>query len=59
MLGLDEWAALARAVGACHACKAADLLTERDLDDIAERAAMDWDEHADGELPSFDGEWRR
>lgn len=56
MLGIDEWASLARAVAACHGVKTADLLTENDLDDIAGRAAFDWDEAIDGPLPTLDGE---
>ncbi len=55
MLGLDEWVDLARAVAVCTHGKTATLLTDRDLDDAAERE-IDWDEAADGPLPSLDGE---
>jgi hypothetical protein len=55
MLGLDEWVDLARAVSACTHGKTTNLLTDRDLDDAAERE-IDWDEAADGTLPSLDDE---
>ena len=53
MLGLDEWVDLARAVSACTHGKTSNLLTDRDLDDAAERE-IDWDESVDGPLPRFD-----
>ena len=56
MLGLEEWAALARAVAACNGVKTADLLTERDLDDIADLISFDWNENIDGPLPPLDDE---
>ena len=34
MVTVDEWAELARAVGACTDRQASDLLTERDLEQI-------------------------
>ncbi len=54
MLTIEEWADLARAVAACQQRQAAEYLTEDDLDDIAERCAFEWDEAADGPLPSHD-----
>jgi hypothetical protein len=45
-----EWVALARAVAACTARKATDLLTTRDLADAA-RCGLAWDEATDGPLP--------
>lgn len=56
MLGLEEWATIARAVAACNGVKTADLLTDRDLDNIAERAAFDWNEKTDGPLLAADEE---
>lgn len=54
MLTIDEWTNLARAVAACQERQTAAYLTDDDLDDIAERAALDWDEAIDGPLPRFD-----
>ena len=54
MLTIEEWTDLARAVAACQERKAADYLTEHDLDDIAERYALEWDEATDGPLPTLD-----
>jgi len=54
MLTIEEWADLARAVAACQGRKTADYLTDRDLEDIAERYALEWDEATDGALPTFD-----
>jgi hypothetical protein len=54
MLTIEEWTALARAVAACQERKTADYLTEHDLEDIAERYALEWDEAADGPLPTLD-----
>jgi len=56
MLTIEEWADLARAVAACQGRKTADYLTEHDLEDIAERYAVDWNEGTDGALPSIDEE---
>ncbi|MFM9994947.1 MAG: hypothetical protein ACKVU4_04000 [Phycisphaerales bacterium] len=56
MLTIEEWANLARAVAACQDRKTAEYLTEHDLDDIAERYALEWDEATDGALPTFDEE---
>jgi len=39
MLTLEEWTDLARAVAACQGRTAAEYLTDRDLEDIAERYA--------------------
>ena len=50
MLTIKEWTDLARAVAACQECKTADYLTEHDLEDIAERSALEWDEATDGPL---------
>ncbi len=55
MLGVDEWVDIARAVSACTHGKTANLLTDRDLDDAAERE-IEWDEAIDGPLPSLDDE---
>lgn len=55
MLGLDEWVDLARAVSACTHGKAANLLTDRDLENAVERE-IEWDEAVDGPLPSHDDE---
>ena len=54
MLTLEEWSDLARAVAACQERKTADYLTEHDLEDIAERYALEWDEATDGTLPNLD-----
>jgi hypothetical protein len=56
MLTIEEWTDLARAVAACQERKTADYLTDHDLEDIAERYALEWDETADGALPTFDEE---
>jgi hypothetical protein len=55
MLTIEEWADLARAVAACQDRKTADYLSEQDLEDIAERYALEWDEATDGPLPNLDG----
>ncbi len=52
MLTIEEWTDLARAVAACQDRKTADYLTEHDLDDIAARYALEWDEAVDGPLPN-------
>ena len=54
MVTVEEWADLARAVAACQERKTADYLTEHDLEDIAERYALEWDEAVDGPLPTLD-----
>ena len=54
MLTIDEWTDLARAVAACQERKTVDYLTEHDLEDIAERHALEWDEAVDGPLPTLD-----
>jgi hypothetical protein len=54
MLTLEEWTDLARAVAVCQDRKTADYLTEHDLEDIAERYALEWDEAIDGPLPNLD-----
>ena len=54
MLAIEEWTDLARAVVACQGRKTADYLTENDLEDIAERYALEWDEATDGPLPNLD-----
>ena len=54
MLTIEEWTDLARAVAACQERSTADYLTEHDLDDIAERYALEWDEATDGPLPNLD-----
>jgi len=54
MLTIEEWTDLARAVAACQGRKTADYLTENDLEDIAERYALEWDEATDGPLPNLD-----
>ena len=51
MITIEEWTDLARAVAACQERKTADYLTEHDLEDIAERYALEWDEATDGPLP--------
>ena len=56
MLTIEEWTDLARAVAACQERKTAEYLTEHDLEDIAERYALEWDEAADGALPTLDDE---
>ncbi|QOJ16273.1 MAG: hypothetical protein HRU76_01085 [Phycisphaeraceae bacterium] len=56
MLTIEEWTDLARAVAACQGRKTAEYLTDRDLDDIAERYALDWHEATDGPLPTLDEE---
>ena len=54
MLTLEEWTDLARAVAACQERKTGEYLTEYDLEDIAERYALDWDEATEGPLPNLD-----
>jgi hypothetical protein len=54
MLTIEEWTDLARAVAVCQERKTADYLTEHDLEDIAERYALEWDEATDGPLPTID-----
>ena len=49
MLTIEEWTVLARAVGACQGRQAADYLTPRDLEDIAEYE-VEWNEATDGPL---------
>jgi hypothetical protein len=56
MLTIEEWTDLARAVAACQERKTAEYLTEHDLEDIAERYALEWDVAADGALPTLDDE---
>jgi hypothetical protein len=53
MLTLDEWADMARAVAACTGRKTADLFSEGDLADIAERVSFGWDPEIDGPLPDL------
>ena len=54
MLTIEEWTDLARAVAACQERKTAEYLTDHDLEDIAERYALEWDEATDGPLPNLD-----
>lgn len=54
MLTIDEWTDLARAVAACQERKTAEYLTEHDLNDIADRYALEWDETTDGPLTTID-----
>ncbi len=54
MATIEQWTDLARAVAACQERKTADYLTEHDLEDIAERYALEWDEATDGRLPNLD-----
>ena len=54
MLTIEEWTDLARAVAACQERTTADYLTGHDLEDIAERYALEWDEATDGPLPNLD-----
>jgi hypothetical protein len=56
MLTIEEWTGLARAVAACQERKTAEYLTDHDLEDIAERYGLEWDEATDGALPSLDEE---
>jgi hypothetical protein len=51
MQTIEEWTDLARAVATCQERKTAEYLTEHDLEDIAERYALEWDEAVDGLLP--------
>jgi hypothetical protein len=55
MLTIEEWTDLARAVAGCQERKTADYLTEHDLEDIAERYVLDWDEATDGPVSNLDG----
>lgn len=54
MVTVEEWAALARAVAACTDRKTADLLTQRDLEQVVEYEPVVWDEAVDGPLPTDD-----
>ncbi len=56
MLTIEEWTDVARAVAACQERKTADYLTEHDLEDIAQRHALEWDDATDGALPTLDDE---
>ena len=56
MLTIEEWTDLARAVARCQERKTAEYLTDHDLEDIAERYTVEWDEATDGALPSLDEE---
>ena len=56
MLTLEEWTDLARAVATCQERKTAEYLTEHDLEDIAARYALEWDEATHGALPTLDYE---
>lgn len=51
---VEEWAALARAVAACTGRKTADLLTERDMQQVAEHPPLPWNEATDGPLPAIE-----
>ena len=53
MLTIEDWTHLARAVAACQQRTTADYLTDRDLEDIAELHALEWDDAADGPLPNL------
>ena len=52
----EEWLLLARATAACTGAKTADLLTERDLEEIAAAPRLPWDDAVDGPLPDPDGD---
>jgi len=56
MLTIEEWTDLARAVATCQERMTAEYLTDQDLEDIAERYALEWDEATDGALPTLDDE---
>jgi len=56
MVTVEEWADLARAVAACSGRKTADLLTERDLEEVADDPPLPWDEAVDGPLPKSDAD---
>ena len=56
MVTIEEWADLARAVASCQERKTAEYLTDNDLEDIAERYALEWHEATDGALPTLDDE---
>ncbi len=55
MVTIDEWMDLARAVAACQERKTAEYLADHDLEDIAERYALECDEATDGPLPNLEG----
>ena len=54
MVTVEEWADLARAVAACSGRKTADLLTQRDLEQVAEYPPLPWEKAVDGPLPRGD-----
>ena len=54
MLTVEEWTALARAVAACTGQRTADLLIERDLEQVASYDVQ-WDPAVDGTLPEMEG----
>jgi len=56
MVTVEEWTNLARAVAVCKGRKTADLLTERDLEQVAEDPPLPWNEAIDGPLPSIEGD---
>ncbi|MCC6677875.1 MAG: hypothetical protein IT436_12080 [Phycisphaerales bacterium] len=53
MLTVEEWTALARAVAARTGRRTADLLTPRDLEEVAGDPPLPWDEAVDGPLPEM------
>jgi hypothetical protein len=53
MLTIKEWTDMARAVAACQERKTADYLTKHDLEDIAERDAIERDVAGHGPLPDL------
>jgi hypothetical protein len=54
MLTVEEWTALARAVAICTGQRTADLLIERDLEQVASYDVQ-WDPAVDGPLPEIEG----
>ena len=50
MVTVEEWVGLARAVAACSGRTTAELLTERDLEEVADDPPLPWDEAVDGPL---------
>ena len=54
MVTVEEWVGLARAVAACSGGTTAELLTERDLEEVADDPPLPWDEAVDGPLRAGD-----
>ncbi len=48
MVTIDEWITLARAVASCQGRKTIEFLADSDMDAIAQRAGLEWEDATDG-----------